>query len=98
MKKKILSFIFAICLILPSVFLLSACGNVEENGSGSQEGGYTVSEAEWEMNFAITKVGQQLQAQEKMPNTESLWSKITSYTLTASGTYIDSNDGETKKW
>ena len=26
MKKKLLSFIFAICLILPSVFALSACG------------------------------------------------------------------------
>ena len=32
MKKKLLSFVLAICLILPCAFALSACGKNPESG------------------------------------------------------------------
>ena len=64
MKKKLLSFIFAICLILPSVFALSACGkNPPPSGPGDLAGKtITVqagsAELSWDSNIAISSIEQ----------------------------------------
>lgn len=94
MKKKILSFILAICLIVPCAFLATACKNNDDSAVV-----YTVSEDEWETNFKITQVGEQTQTQavsySLLNNSESRvvqttsaksLAEITSYTLSATGT------------
>lgn len=89
MKSKLLSFILAICLIIPCTFIFAACGegdpNVPETPTPSTETVYTVSESEWEINFNITKVKSQTQTFSKTFS-DSL-AEITSYTLSATGTY-----------
>ena len=47
MKRKILSFILALCFVMPCMFIFNACGDSATV--------YTVTEAEWEINFNITK-------------------------------------------
>lgn len=39
MKKKILSFLVAICLLIPSIFMLTACGNNGGNNNGGNNNG-----------------------------------------------------------
>lgn len=100
MKKKFISFILAI--MMPCVFMLSACDkehptNPPSNPPESPAVVYTVTESEWEVNFNITKVQTQPQAQplscmgiggqvQLLSNisTQSL-EEITSYTLYAEG-------------
>lgn len=98
MKKKLLSLVLAVCLIVPCTFALSACDNANSSTV------YTVSESEWEINFNITKVNAQTHSQtvacsllndaktQDVLNTvaQSL-DEITSYTLSAIGT--DYQDG-----
>lgn len=75
MKKRLLSFVLAICLIIPCAFVFSAC---------SGKAVYTVSESEWELNFNITKVQNQHTLLNKRQSKQSL-EQITSYTLSATG-------------
>lgn len=104
MKKKILTFILAICVICPCAFLVTACNNGGDKNEGSDNGAvvYTVSEEEWETNFKITQVGEQAKTQavaySLSSNLESgvvqtayakSLAEITSYTLSATGTNID---------
>lgn len=98
MKKKFLSFMLAICMVIPCVFALTACGkeppaNPPENPAVV----YTVTESEWEINFNITKSQTQpqaeplacatmgSQAQVLSGNSSQGLDEITSYTLRAEG-------------
>lgn len=64
MKKKILSFVLAICLILPCAFALSACGKNPESGGPVDLAGKTIvvqagsCELNWDYNIAITSIEQ----------------------------------------
>lgn len=94
MKKKFLSFILAICLIVPCAVLATAC-KIEGDGNATI---YTVTEDEWEVNFNITKSSTQGEPQTASNSlniaqgqvVQSLSSKslaeITSFTLSATGT------------
>lgn len=94
MKNKILSFMLAICLILPCVFMLSACDK-EPPATPPENPAvvYTVTESEWEINFNITKVKEQPQAQplscaamsKQAQLVSNTLDEITSYTLRAEG-------------
>lgn len=101
MKKKFLSLILAICLIVPCAFLATACKNSDDKNKNPDTSAvvYTVSEDEWETNFKITQVGEQTQTQavsySLLSNSESRvvqsasaksLTEITSYTLSATGT------------
>lgn len=46
MKKKILSFIFAICMVFPTIFGLTACG---KNDGGNNGSGHTHTYGEWDI-------------------------------------------------
>lgn len=101
MKKKFLSLILAMCLIVPCAFLATACKNSDDKNKNPDTSAvvYTVSEDEWETNFKITQVGEQTQTQavsySLLSNSESRvvqtasaksLAEITSYTLSATGT------------
>lgn len=107
MKKKILTFILAICVICPCAFLVTACKNGNDKNEEPDDTAvvYTVSEEEWETNFKIAQVKEQLQTQsvsftlmnaEQVSMVHTAYAKslaeITSYTLSATGTNIDGND------
>ena len=87
MKKRILSLVLALCLVVPCVCAVSACK------SGATV--YTVTESEWEINFNITKTPTQAQTlscspfsnQTQVSSSNPLQSlaAITSYTLSAEG-------------
>lgn len=94
MKRKILSFILALCFVLPCMFMFNACGDSAIV--------YTVTEAEWEINFNITKTPtQQTQPLSCSANGAKLQllsskysqtlAEITSYTLRAEGTAYGEN-------
>lgn len=84
MKKKFLSFVFAICLMLPCLCMLTACNPAIV---------YTVTESQWEVNFNITKIQTQPLACAGVGNKAQFLSNdssqtleaITSYTLRAEG-------------
>ena len=99
MKKKFLSFVLAICLLLPCAFALTACGeNPPEDPPTATV--YTVTEAEWKTNLNLTK--SQVQAQtlscaslcsnqvQLLSNSTQPLTEITSYTVRAEGV----NDGK----
>lgn len=75
MKNKFLCFILAICLMIPCVFMLTACETEPQTV-------YTVTESEWEINFNITKTSQ---ASPLSVNLSKSLEEITSYTLRAEG-------------
>lgn len=54
MKKKLFSFILAICLIVPFAFLLTACGgnNPPNNGNQQYLDFMNISKSEWELNIS----------------------------------------------
>ena len=89
MKKTLLSIILTICFVIPCTFSLTAC---TKDGGSDGEVVYTVSEAEWEVNFNITKsknstlsainAGAKTQT---FANTFTTLDEITSYTLVAEG-------------
>ncbi len=90
MKKKILSFILAICLFIPCALTLVACG---EEPPEDPEIVYTVTEAEWKTNLNLTRSltqGQSLSSaplslsEEQTISSQPL-SAITSYTVFAEG-------------
>lgn len=98
MKNKFLSFILVICLMMPCVFMLSACD--EEPPTNPPETPatvYTVTESEWEINFNITKAQTQPQVEPVScvamggqtqlisNNSSQSLAEITSYTLRAEG-------------
>ena len=64
MKKKFLSFILAMCLILPCAFALSACGKNPESGGPVDLAGKTIvvqagsCELDWDYNIPITSIEQ----------------------------------------
>ena len=64
MKKKFLSFILAICLILPCAFALSACGKNPEPSGPVDLAGKTIvvqagsCELDWDYNIPITSIEQ----------------------------------------
>jgi len=64
MKKKFLSFILAMCLILPCAFALSACGKDPESGGPVDLAGKTIvvqagsAELSWDSNIAISSIEQ----------------------------------------
>ena len=64
MKKKFLSFVLAICLILPCAFALSACGKNPESGGPVDLAGKTITvqagsaELSWDSNITITSIEQ----------------------------------------
>ncbi|MBR2870344.1 MAG: hypothetical protein IKB98_03070 [Clostridia bacterium] len=93
--KKLLTILLSICLCLSFSVIFTACNNDgdSENPSNSSTN-YTVTEAEWKMNFQLTKGQVQPQACETINNTPTLsvysssqqaLSQITSYTLFAEG-------------
>ncbi len=96
MIKKILSFICATCIIIPCVFMFSACKNDDNNNedAGGSTVVYTVNESEWETNFKITKVREQSQTVACLTviNGESSLADITSYTLSATGNIIEGDE------
>ena len=110
MKKKLLSFMLAICLMMPCAFMLSACDKetTPDNPPEAPAVVYTVTESEWEINFNITKAPEQAQPQAEplacmaMGNQAQLLSndssqplaKITSYTLRAEGWAEGDEPGE----
>lgn len=83
MKKRILCFLLAVCLILPCAFSLTACND-------NPEVSYTVTEAQWKMNFNLTK-GQTSASPSSVSDSDDVTdfsgnlSAITSYTLSAVG-------------
>ena len=93
MKKKFLGFMLAMCFTLPCVFMFGACDNSSSTNPPETQGDvYTVTEAEWEINFNITKTPNQAQPQTCMimDNQAQAFSvarleEITSYTLRAEG-------------
>jgi len=64
MKKKFLSFVLAICLILPCVFALSACGKNPPPSGPVDLAGKTIvvqagsCELDWDYNIPITSIEQ----------------------------------------
>ena len=91
MKKKLLCFLLAVCLILPCAFSFTACKDPEtpENPPEPQTV-YTVTEEEWEINFNITKSSQAQPLSGNKANVISNYAtpsiaEITSYTLRAEG-------------
>lgn len=86
MKKKLLSFIVAICMVLPCLFVFSACGQKPSDPAIV----CTVTEAEWEINFNITKP--KPQAQVVADNSTTL-PEITSYTLRGEGAISETVNG-----
>lgn len=104
MKKKILSFMLAIFLMLPCACMLSACDKEPPtNPPDTPAVVYTVTENEWEINFNITKSQAQPQAQllscatigkqaQLLSNTSL--AEITSYTLRAEGFCVDGSEME----
>ena len=64
MKKKFLSFVLAICLILPCAFALSACGKNPEPSGPVDLAGKTIvvqagsCELDWDYNIPITSIEQ----------------------------------------
>ena len=100
MKKKFLCFLSVICLMASCLFTFNAC-DTPETPNDPQGNVYTVTEAEWELNFDITKSKAQPGVQplscvavdskiQPLSSTTSL-AEITSYTLRAEGTYVDYN-------
>ena len=98
MKKKFLCFLSVICLMASCLFTFNAC-DTPETPNDPQGNVYTVTEAEWEINFNITKAKAQPQTQllscvaldnqiQPLSTTPSI-AEITSYTLRAEGTYDD---------
>ncbi len=87
MKKRLLSFILAICLIVPCVVSLTACTETEGDVV------YTVTEAQWKINFNLTKgQAQPLSVDEESQqvqlfaeNFSQALPEITSYTIFADG-------------
>lgn len=107
MKKKFLSFVLALCFMMPCAFMLSACG--KEPPANSPENPaivYTVTESEWEINFNITKAPEQAQLQAEplacmamggqvqLLSSSSTLDEITSYTLRAEGWAEGNEEGE----
>lgn len=98
MKKKFLSFILAICLLVPCAFIFTACGDnppPEDPSDPPTTVVYTVSEAEWKTNMNLTK--NQAEAQtlacaslcssqvELLSTSTEPLTEITSYTVRAEG-------------
>jgi len=109
MKKKFLSFVLTLCLMMPCAFMLSACDKkTPANPPETPATVYTVTENEWEINFNITKAPEQAQPQAEplscmaMGNQVQLLSnstsqplaEITSYTLRAEGWAEAGEEGE----
>ena len=95
MKKKILSFVLALCFMIPCAFMLSAC---DQDPPTDPPGTtiYTVTENEWEINFNITKTQSQTEPLSCVvfgSQTQSL-EEITSYTLVAEGWAEDGSEGQ----
>ena len=95
MKKKFLSFILALIMVIPCVSMLSACLQ-DPPPEGPPTGAvYTVTEDEWKINFNLTKgqapsQPQPLCTSSNKGNSLSLYSSqplqaITSYTIDAVG-------------
>ena len=85
MKRRILSFILAMLMVIPCAINLTACKKEEDGGNGNVV--YTVSEQEWEINFNITKsnpTATPLSAQ-VYSNEPTQLAPITSYTLRGEG-------------
>ncbi len=85
MKRRILSFILAMLMVIPCAINLTACKKEEDGGNGNAV--YTVSEAEWDINFNITKsapTATPLSAQ-VYSNEPTGLAPITSYTLRGEG-------------
>ncbi len=105
MKKKFLSFVLAICMIIPCTFALTACDKNSSPANPPENPAvvYTVTEDEWKINFNLTKGQAQpqaeplacatlCQAQTQLPSSSSQpLTEITSYTIYAEG----ENCGET---
>ena len=105
MKKKILSFILALCFMMPCAFMLTACDKEPPANQPSNPATvYTVTESEWEINFNITKSQAQPQQVEPLSCTtignqaqllsNTSLAEITSYTLRAEGFCVDGNRTE----
>ena len=107
MKKKFLSFVLTLCLMMPCAFMLSACGKEPPSNPPSNPATiYTVTESQWEINFNITKAQPQVQPQAEplacsvmggqvqLLSSSSTLDEITSYTLRAEGWAEGNEPGE----
>lgn len=97
MKKKFLSLILSICLMIPCAFALAACkDNPPDNPPATIT--YTVSETQWDINFNLTKgqaqgqtlsfPGDRYVRNQLLDNTLA---PITSYTVYAEGQNAGTN-------
>lgn len=95
MKKKFLSFVLAICLLVPCAFIFTACGENPPPEDPPTATVYTVTEAEWKTNMNLTKNQAETQtlscaslcsSQVTLLSTSSQpLTEITSYTARAEG-------------
>ena len=98
MKKKFLSFVLAICLMIPCAFALTACGDNPPEDPPPSAVVYTVTEAEWKTNLNLTKNETQAQTlscaslcssqTQLLSNSIQPLTEITSYTVFAEGVNV----------
>ena len=65
MKKKFLTFVLTLCLIIPAMLGLTACGKTDDNGSNNSQNNETV-EAESRKGKAYTLFVRALTAMDNM--------------------------------